>query len=214
MRHSRIVFAAIFTACAFVQTSSIGDEQKTVRLHQKVILASIDDPGIVVLKDGTELTYKPNRETWSVLGNWTKDQTLTFIYNSEFGMRIQDSNGGHVTIFRTSGTHPIKTLQDRWENNDSSTYGVLDAQKAAYKLWDLELNRTYKRLMKGLKSDQKKALRASQRKWIAYRDAEIESVRAIYGQKDGTMWGIVGSASVIDLTKSQMYRLSSYERDR
>lgn len=214
MRHSRILFATIFAACAFVQTSSIGDEQKAVKFHQKVILASVNDPGIVLLKDGTELTYKPNKETWPVVGNWTKDQALTFVYNSEFGLRIQDSKGQYVPVFSTTGKHPIDKLQSRWEDNDSSTYGILGAQKAAYKLWDLELNRVYKRLMKGLKTDQRKALRTSQRKWIAYRDAEIESVQAIYGQKEGTVWGIVGSASVIDLTKSQMQRLSSYERDR
>lgn len=214
MRYSRLLFTAILSVSAFISTSSIGDEEKTVRLHQRVTLESINDPGVVTLKDGTELTYKPNRKTWSVLGGWTKGQTLSFVYNSDFGMRIQDLKGRHVTVYATSGTHPIDKLQSRWENNDSSTYGVLDAQKAAYKLWDLELNRVYKRLMKDLKPSQKKALRASQRKWIVYRDAEIESIRAIYGAKEGTMWGIVGSASVIDLTKSQMQRLSSYERDR
>ena len=214
MKQSSILFTLIICFSAFIQTSSIGDEQKATFLHQKTILSSIDDPGIIALKDGTELSYKANKRNWSVVSNWTKNQSLTFIYNSDFGMRLQDSKGKHIPICTSTGTHPIQTLQNRWENNDSTTYGILDAQKCAYKLWDTELNRVYKRLMKTLNSDQKKALRNSQRKWIVYRDAEKESVRSIYGQKQGTMWGIVGSASVIDLTKTQLQRLISYERDR
>jgi uncharacterized protein YecT (DUF1311 family) len=52
-----------------------------------------------------------------------------------------------------------------------ATFAMIDCINAEEKFWDQRLNRSYQALLKQLTSDRQKSLRAAQRLWLQYRDA-------------------------------------------
>ena len=50
--------------------------------------------------------------------------------------------------------HPIDTKIDELAEKDPSTHGQIAAYDKGYQLWDQELNRVYKELMKALGKDE------------------------------------------------------------
>lgn len=52
-----------------------------------------------------------------------------------------------------------------------ATFGMIDCINAEEKLWDQRLNRSYQAVLKQLTPDRQKSLRAAQRLWLQYRDA-------------------------------------------
>jgi uncharacterized protein YecT (DUF1311 family) len=70
---------------------------------------------------------------------------------------------------------------------DSTTQGMSAAMIEGYRLWDNELNRVYKELSAKLPTSQKRQLQASQRLWIAWRDAEFKLIDAMYSKVQGSM---------------------------
>jgi uncharacterized protein YecT (DUF1311 family) len=70
---------------------------------------------------------------------------------------------------------------------DSTTQGMGAAMIEGYRLWDNELNRVYKELSAKLPTSQKGQLQASQRLWIAWRDAEFKLIDAMYSKVQGSM---------------------------
>jgi uncharacterized protein YecT (DUF1311 family) len=69
---------------------------------------------------------------------------------------------------------------------------------------DKELNKTYKSLLKNLKESEKKPLILSQKKWLAYRNAEIEFIK--------TNWNMENFGTSSRFSKKQY--ISSITRDR
>ena len=106
--------------------------------------------------------------------------------------------------------HPIDVWLDKAIEKDSTTHGMRRATAQATEKWDAELNKVYKKLLAALKPDQKAALVKSQKAWIAYRDAEIATIREIIGKKDGTMWPVVAGGNVRGLTKDRALQLQGY----
>lgn len=86
------------------------------------------------------------------------------------------------------------------------------AAYAAYENFlDQELNNTYQQLMAHLNADAQQALKDSQHKWLAYRDAEFDFIAGNWTAKN------FGSASVISrgdyrtqLVKDRVIRLLHY----
>ena len=81
--------------------------------------------------------------------------------------------------------------------------------KEASKSWDVELNKTYKELMTGLKldgtPDAQKALRDSERAWINYRDKEFALVDKfglnIASEENGNEAQVEGLEKKVDIVK-------------
>lgn len=78
--------------------------------------------------------------------------------------------------------------------------GLIAAEK-----WDTELNYYYKALMIRLNQEQQELLSQSQRKWIAFRDAEFSFSSSYYS--DGTMWRIVDASTCTDFIRSRTLQL-------
>jgi uncharacterized protein YecT (DUF1311 family) len=60
--------------------------------------------------------------------------------------------------------------------------------------WDKELNKNYQALMKRLKKDEQAKLKASQRQWIKYRDAEFDFNGKFWSGFDGTASTVFSSS--------------------
>jgi uncharacterized protein YecT (DUF1311 family) len=97
---------------------------------------------------------------------------------------------------------------DSTENQ--TTYGMIQCSIRAGEAWDMELNKYYQLLMQTLSADEKGKLINSQKKWIIYRDSEIEFARTIYNNQQGTMWRIVSADRQTEITKLRALELKQY----
>ncbi len=97
-------------------------------------------------------------------------------------------------------------------DKNPSTAGMIECQDRAYAAWDKALNLEYKSLMQTLAAAQQQALRDSQLRWIAFRDAEFKALEAIYGRKEGTLYLPMHVAARAEIVKSRVRQLDAYHR--
>lgn len=112
----------------------------------------------------------------------------------------------------TESIHPIDA---RFEHDMQQSGGVSanmrDAQSKAYASWDGELNREYRELMALLSAEEKAALRAAQRAWLAFRDAEISFFWSESISGGGTLQPIIISDQAMALLKARVCQLARYK---
>lgn len=109
--------------------------------------------------------------------------------------------------------HPIEQSLDACLEENVSTAGIIECNDKAIKAWDTELNKVYKSLMSKLDKKTQASLKQSQRQWIKFRDAEFEAMGAIYRNMEGTMWRVVASDATVNVVKTRVLQLKSYEND-
>ena len=114
-----------------------------------------------------------------------------------------------VTV-KAEEEHAIDRRLGACIDKDYSTAGMLNCLDEAYIMWDKELNAVYQGLRGLLNPRQKDALKTSQRAWLAYRDAEFETIELIYGSLDGTMWSLAARDDKVGLLRSRVLELSVY----
>lgn len=73
-------------------------------------------------------------------------------------------------------------------DENSTTSGMVKCTQDAYDEWDGILNLVYQRLSERLTPEAREALKASQRKWLVWRDAEFEVIDRVYATREGTMY--------------------------
>ena len=106
--------------------------------------------------------------------------------------------------------HPIDIEREKCHNSSATqtTLDMIDCEMTAAEKWDQELKYYYKALMNRLNKDQQEFLRQSQRKWIAFRDAEFSFSNNYY--IDGTMWKIVDASTRANFIRSRTLQLKEY----
>lgn len=92
-----------------------------------------------------------------------------------------------------------------------STQGMVECIGTAYEAWDRALNEAYGALMESLDPATAQLLKASQKKWIAYRDAESEFLTSFEVTHGGTMMRLVTKEAMVDLVKSRVRELRGYD---
>ena len=114
------------------------------------------------------------------------------------------------SIAKAQSPHPA----DRWIEDciarDSSTAGMSACLDGGYRRWDNELNHVYQGLRGLLNQHQKEILKRSQRAWIVYRDAEFETIQALYGSLDGSMWRLAAISAKVEMVKARTLELNMY----
>ena len=168
------------------------------------------DPSMVWLSDGRKLEVVYGSISWEEVASWSKGKKLVLGYRIGVGITLHDpqTNKG-IPVVTGMDKHPIDSLLDQCLKKDTSTKGMIDCYSSAHNNWDAELNAHYKKLMSTLNPKQKTLLKKSQRAWIKFKEAQFESIKAIY-DRDGTMWGIVKSIQAMDITKEQALRLNRF----
>lgn len=106
--------------------------------------------------------------------------------------------------------HPIDNWLTKCIDKDSSTAGMRDCFGKAYDMWDKELNKVYKELMKKLGLKGQKSLKEAQTSWIKYRDSEFKLNDEIIGSKEGTMWLTVSDGDRVEFVKQRTLELRRY----
>ncbi len=91
-----------------------------------------------------------------------------------------------------------------------NTREMEEAVARAEKQWDKELNRVYQTLLKELPNSEKASLRASQKAWLAFRDADFRASKQVVrwrGKDGGTIWGGVYARHRMDTVRDRVLRL-------
>jgi uncharacterized protein YecT (DUF1311 family) len=107
----------------------------------------------------------------------------------------------------------IKTDACLGMEKNYTTMGMVECMAESEKQWDAELNRVYKALRSKLNAKAKQQLKTAQRQWLKYRDAEMETIKAIYLSMDGTMWMVVATGARAEIVKKRALILTGYLED-
>jgi uncharacterized protein YecT (DUF1311 family) len=105
---------------------------------------------------------------------------------------------------------PVPSLAEMFEAeyqqcSQSNTNDIVTCVGALADEWDKRLNATYKQLMKDSESGEQTALKAAQRLWIKYRDANC----GYYYAGPGTISRIAGAECFRSMTKDRTCELQS-----
>ncbi|WP_148264741.1 lysozyme inhibitor LprI family protein [Collimonas fungivorans] len=93
-----------------------------------------------------------------------------------------------------------------------STADQTDCYATALKTYDNRLNAAYRKLMRTLPAPAAQNLRASQRAWIVFRDAELQAQSALFETRHGTIYVPMQEYEGLALTQERALRLESYNR--
>jgi uncharacterized protein YecT (DUF1311 family) len=106
---------------------------------------------------------------------------------------------------------PIDVQYDAAMEKDPSTVGMKMAAYDARLKWDKEMNKSYAHLMAGANHEQKEALKASQRAWLKFRDAEVDSTLKIIGVQAGSVWLLTATTHQMEVIRTRALQLREYE---
>ena len=105
---------------------------------------------------------------------------------------------------------------DRWtkaelKRSGGNTEAIRHVYSRAYKKWDGALNKAYKGLMDRLPTkEDKELLRESQRKWIAYRDAEFRFLPRHFQRDGGTLSLVMTDERMVHFIRERVIELEAY----
>lgn len=94
-----------------------------------------------------------------------------------------------------------------------STPGMVECADGAIRGWDKRLNEVYKRVMADLDPKSRELLRASQRRWVAFREAEHEAMGGPWRQDKGTIIRVLTVNADLSAIKERVQELELYGSD-
>jgi uncharacterized protein YecT (DUF1311 family) len=93
---------------------------------------------------------------------------------------------------------------------NQDTEGMIQCFGTAYEAWDKALNEAYRDAMEGLDAAQRDRLKDSQRKWLAYRDAEDDFSASLVTPQSGSIVRVIINQVSVDLVKARVLALRAY----
>ncbi|MBN7769295.1 DUF1311 domain-containing protein [Marinobacter daepoensis] len=184
--------------------------QPTWDYQENVEYLANGDPSRIWLADGrkVEVIYEPI--PWEEVDSWAEGKPLILGYRTGVGTLLHDpKTGKEIPVLSGLAQHPLDRILDQCLEENWTTLGMIECYGATHARWDAELNAHYKRLMNTLSPRQQALLRQSQKAWIAFKDAQLVSIHAIY-DRDGTIWRVVQAQQAMKVTKEQAQRLNSF----
>lgn len=173
----------------------------------EVVFESAEYSWLVRLSDGTKFLLGWSERPCKEVTAWKSGRALIYAYDEVVGPVLIDSQTGCHMSVPNPDPHPIDLID------------VFPEDRTLYDLWDAELNRVYKLAMKMLGPldgshaqdgpEVDKALRESQLRWIAFRDAESEALRALHAG-NGQVGRQQEMQQVVDLIRQRARSLVHY----
>jgi uncharacterized protein YecT (DUF1311 family) len=84
-----------------------------------------------------------------------------------------------------------------------NTMAIVDCVAAKAKIWDQRLNTAYQDLMQRIEPGQRDPLKAAQRLWVQYRDANCR----FYGSQEGSIRQVQGAECLRAMTQERALEL-------
>lgn len=100
----------------------------------------------------------------------------------------------------------LEKKEKKWTANAVTTKDLSEAASKSYRMWDDELNSIYKKLKAKLSKKKFQKLQLEQKKWIAYKEKEVEKVRKEWSNSSGQ--DFVLNSVATGLTKKRVYELA------
>ncbi len=107
--------------------------------------------------------------------------------------------------------HKIDIWLEEAIKKDSSTAGMREATNEAREMWDKEMNETYQRLLDRSSEEQKEILKAAQKAWVAFRDANGELITEFVVKDGGTAHQLIATSMGYQMVKDRALQLKAYE---
>jgi len=110
-------------------------------------------------------------------------------------------------------TFRVEQFMSKWTDTDYSDFGMKQACYETANLYDVLLNKYYKKLLTLLKGDDKKILIQAQKAWLIFRDNENKLVQTISAEQysgGGTMQQLREASIYLALIKKRTIDLFSH----
>jgi uncharacterized protein YecT (DUF1311 family) len=117
---------------------------------------------------------------------------------------------GSLASAQDSKPDPLDQADSACLDKANNTVEMVDCGTASYKRWDAELNRVYVDLRKHLDATGQAALKDSQTKWLAYRDAELKTIKAIYSAQAGSVNLPMSGGAATQIIRHRAQELRGY----
>ncbi len=179
-----------------------------------VIFQDQHDPNLIALADGRELSVLYDDGAWEAVDALAPGAELQLGFDAEQGTVLALPNGGpQIPVVDDLGDqHPISRAADGCMQLRDSTLGMHECLSEAVERWDLQLNLHYKRLTAGLPEEALAEVKAAQRAWIAWRDAQFEAFTAL-SSESGSLGGVINGQRRLAIIREQAVRLGALAAD-
>ncbi len=166
---------------------------------------------MIWLADGRELGVVFRKDIgFEQVNAWKAGRKLALVWASGRGLALLDpASNKAMPVLSGWGRHPFEIMNDRCQDKDSSTMGIVACIGEEGRRWDSELNLAYKRLLAQIDAPSRSALQQSQREWLRFRDAQITALQRIYSKREGTIQNIEAAVQNIAITRNQALYLNS-----
>ena len=94
-----------------------------------------------------------------------------------------------------------------------TTQGMVECIGASYEAWDAALNEAYRTAMASLSQEEAGLLRAAQREWIRFRDAESEFLASLITPERGSIMRIVVNERMAGIVRDRALQLRALADD-
>jgi uncharacterized protein YecT (DUF1311 family) len=107
-----------------------------------------------------------------------------------------------------------KHLIDIWQEDElkyaKTTEDILNVYSRAYEKWGRALNDTYQKLMQKIPAADRKLLRDSQRKWLAFKDSELKFMALHIQRQGGSLSRVITVQRRVALIRNRVIELEAY----
>jgi uncharacterized protein YecT (DUF1311 family) len=196
---------------AMLSASAHADELAGER---KLVFQEQHDPNLIALADGSELTVLYGEGDWEAVHGLPPGSELRLGFDSALGTVLALPEGGpRLPVVDDLGDqHPIALATEACLQLKDSTLGMHECLSEAMGRWDLQLNLHYKRLTAGLSEEMLTEVKAAQRAWMAWRDAQFEAFTALSSDR-GSLGGVVNGQRRVAIVREQAVRLGALAAD-
>ena len=113
-------------------------------------------------------------------------------------------------LFSQETKHPIDLYLDSCMEKDMSTAGIVKCMEEATKMWDAELNKYFKLLIKELDEESVYILKSAETEWLVFRDKEFQNIDNIYSKLKGTMFIPMKYDTKLEIVRTRALRIKDY----
>lgn len=180
----------------------------------RVVYKEQHDPNLIALADGRELSVLYVDGMWETVSALDPGTELQLGFDAEHGTVLALPNGGpQIPVVDDLGDqHPISRAAESCMQRRDSTLGMHECLGEAIERWDLQLNLHYRRLTGGLSEETLAEVKAAQRAWMAWRDAQYEAFTAL-GSESGSLGGVINGQRRLAIVREQAVRLGALAAD-
>jgi uncharacterized protein YecT (DUF1311 family) len=167
------------------------------------------DPAWISLQGEISVSVLYGSGQWKAVDQWSAGKNLQLGYDPALGTILRDPESGlALSVVGVAGhEHPISLAARECMGKDLSMSSMKECTGTAADLWNAQLNLNYQRLLSVLNDKQKAEMRATQRAWLLWRDAQFKANGATRPKDAGSIFGLILLSQHEAIVREQAERL-------